>query len=107
MAIDLIQVIEQIGRKLPVLKQPRRVRTLSQWLAAHHQHLRLALAQELRKLEHAHPEQRVQQQRQHRDHEQRTPIAQLIANLAAVNQSYVAPRHGVDRKAFSRSRRDR
>ena len=39
-----------------------------------------------RDLQQAHPQQRIEQDRQHRDHEQRPPIAQLIADFAGENQ---------------------
>ena len=46
----------------------------------------------LRDLEEAHPQQRIEQQRQHEDHEQRPPIAQLVADLAEQDQPDVAGR---------------
>ena len=53
------------------------------------------LVHELRDLDEAHPQQRIKQDRQHRDHEQRAPIAQLIAHFAKQNQLDVGP--GQDR----------
>ena len=55
---------------------------------------------ELRHLEHAHAQQRVEQQRQHGDHEQRAPIEELIAYLAAEDESDVGPVHGASHKPY-------
>src|SRR3954465_1506568 len=56
-------------------------------------HPRFTLSEKLRQLENAHTQEWVQEQRQYRDHEQRPPIAKLIANLAGVDQTYIAPTH--------------
>src|SRR4051812_28428558 len=91
--IRQLRVARQLRRELIAVEQLGQIFIPLQVLAPDHQHLGLTLSHELRKLKHAHPQQRIEQQRQHGDHEQRTPIAQLVANLASVNQSYVAPIH--------------
>src|SRR3954471_4340446 len=70
-----------------------------QLVGSDHNDLRFTLSEKLRQLENAHAQERIQEQWQHRDHEQRPPIAKLIANLAGVDQTYVAPRHGLRKLA--------
>ena len=81
---------KQAGRKLVVVHQRRQAVRRRQ---AEDQDLRRSLAHELRHLQKAHAQQRVEHQRQHRDHEQRPPIAQLIANLALEDQLDLGPVH--------------
>ncbi len=65
---------------------------------AHHQHPRRLLLHELRDLQQAHPQQRIEQDRQHRNHEQRPPIAELIADFAGQDQFDVGEGHGLGAK---------
>ena len=91
-SVALLRIGEQPRGELLVLEQRRQV---GQLLGPHHQHPRRLLLHELRDLEQAHPQQRIEQDRQHHDHEQRPPIAQLIADLAGENQFDVGQVHGL------------
>ena len=84
LAIDLQQVridvlVEPLRSEMIVVDQRRQAGHVG---PAHDQHPAGMLLHELRDLHEAHAQQRVEQQRQHRDHEQRAPIAQLVANFA-------------------------
>ncbi len=66
---------------------------VGQFFGADDEHLRRMLADELHDLEHARAEQRIEQERQHGDHEQRPTVAQLVAHLALEDQLDVGPVH--------------
>ena len=79
--------LNSAAAKLVVLEQRRQVAEVP---AADDQHLRRLLLHELRDLQEAHAQQRIEQDRQHEDHEQRAPVAQLVADLAGEDQFDVA-----------------
>jgi len=51
------------------------------------------LAKKLGNLKETHPEQRIEEDRQDRDHEQRSAVAELIPQLTAKNQANILPLH--------------
>ncbi len=55
---------------------------------------------ELRYLQHQHPHERIQKQRQDKDSEHRSPISDLIAKLARKDQSNARPVHAAVDSAF-------
>ena len=57
--------------------------------AAHDEHLGRLFAVKLPQLDESQPQQRIEQHGQYEDHEQRAPVAQLIADLALENEQYV------------------
>ena len=76
------------------------VQLVDRAFVAENQHATRMFAQKLSDLKETDPEQRIKQDRQHRDHKERAAIAELIAHLAAKNQTDILPLH-----RFIRSRR--
>ena len=83
-------IAEQPHGELPVLKQGG---LRGQAAGPHHQHSRGLLLHELRNLQHADAQERIEQDRHDGDHEERPPIAHLVANFPPQNQLDVAESH--------------
>ncbi len=86
----VIPVGKQFGRESIVFYQRRQFRIVGR---ADDAHSNRVLAHEWQNLEETHAQQRIQQQRQDGDHEQRAPIAQLIANLTSQDEFDLRPVH--------------
>ena len=74
-----------------------------QVLRPDHQDSRRLFLHELGDLEHAHPQQRIEQNRKDRDHEQRAPVAQLIANFLHEYPLDVGKAHGAGVKSLQQN----
>jgi hypothetical protein len=86
----VIRVLKIVGDK-PVSVQQRRIR---QVVGAEHHHGARLLREGDRHGHHRDAEHRVQQQRQHGDHKQRPPVAELVAHFSQKDELDVAPVHG-------------
>ena len=85
-----VRICEQMGRKLRILEQ---MWWIGHVVWANHRHVHRSPTTELHHLREADSHERVEQDGQHEDHEQRAAIAQLVADLSAKNQPDVGEIH--------------
>ncbi len=96
--ICLVGFGEQSIGEVSAVEQRRHV---AKRRGADNQHPRRPLLHELCDLKHAHPQERIEQNRQHGDHEQRPPVAQLVAYLAGKDQLDVRESHEAAAKPWA------